>query len=335
MSLENNKPIVDFLIIRLLRELAKKHDYCLARGFHSPNVLQSDLDLIIEKNEYRSFFQSILDLSGQLGFKVVNVIKRQYVYTHIIYIYKCNLFIQVDVEFDFDWWSFKIIESRKILTRAISQDGIKYASLEDASFMKFFRPLLWGKKLSDKYKEDSLFFTRDFITKESTIALPNNVEISELIKFYSSSVNKKVLDLRKQLIVHNFRKFNNIQVLTGFLSWMKSEIEILTKNNGIRVSLSGPKIDCDFLTRKLQKYTDNYNAPFKGLLLWDGGSYYLLRKHMRDSQIIILRKKRLAQFNLRIIGNEVEIYKKGKKIHEEYFPLLAVNDIVTTLYFNR
>ena len=84
----------------------------------------------------------------------------------------------------------------------------------------------------------------------------------------------------------------------------------------------------------MQKYTEHYNAPFKGLLLWDGGSYYLLRKHMRDSQIIILRKKRLAEFNLRI-GDEVEIFKKGKKIHEGYFPLLAVNDIVRTLYFNR
>ena len=226
---------VNSLLIRINNNLP----YCLARGKGQLYPIKSDIDIIIERKDYHKFLTLLTSLQVELNFDISNIIKRQYVYTHILYLKEFNVYVQIDTEFDFDWWSFRIINAKDILNRSQLSESIIYASEIDSSFMKFYRSLLWGGGLSKKYKNAINLFGFEFIDKSTYLKTPSGVKPGELRNHYSSNVVQRLKKTRKSLILRNLINFGLVKTLYRLFTFIFFEFRLLFSNNGTTLFIHG------------------------------------------------------------------------------------------------
>ena len=318
-------------IFSLLRSLNQTIDYCLVRGsLNELNPLTSDIDLMVNKKDYGLFINALEIKQSHLKFKIVNIIKRQYVYTHILYLEDEKIFTQIDTEFDFDWWGFTIMTSSSILNRkTYNEEGVFIASSKDISIMKLYRSLFWGKRISKKYESQDIIFDKNYLENNSTIKLNNNQNVEDLLKYYSTDTEYKIKILRKKVVKANF-KSNKIKTVMKFVDFLMTEIKLLRSNNGVHLHISGEEyVKLDFLNQ-LTEYIDFFNAPFKSYTIESSISFIQNRKKMRDSFVIITNNPKNSQYQIYVTSNEVVIMDNSlKKIS---FTRQDINEIIKFIY---
>jgi hypothetical protein len=306
--------------------------YCLARGKGQLYPMSSDTDIILERKDYQFFFTLLTTLQAELNFCISNIIKRYYVYTHILYLKEFNVYVQIDVEFDFDWWSFKIVNAKDILNRSQLSNSIVYASDIDSSFMKFYRSLLWGVRLSAKYKNTTNLFDLDFINNSTYLKAPSDVKVGELRNYYSSNVVRRVKKTRKSLVLTNLARFGLIKTLYRLFVFVSYEIRLLFSNNGAVLFIHGDDELINLVSHNLIKYITVYNAPFKATLSYDNISYLKKRKRLRDSYLLITETKSNVDFEICGRNNLISLKRKGVMLCEVKRNDFVVNNFIDIIY---
>lgn len=321
----------DFVNTLLIR-INNKFPYCLARGNGQFFPIQSDTDIIIQRNDYNKFITLLISLQLELNFDIRNIIKRHYVYTHILYLKEFNVFVQIDTEFDFDWWSFRIINAKDILKRSQFSKSIMYASDIDSSFMKFYRSLMWGGKLSKKYKNTKNLFDFEFIDKSTYLTTPLGIKPGKLRNHYSSNVVQRLKETRKSLILTNLINFGLFKTLYRLFTFMFFELRLLFSNNGTILCLNGNKEIIKEVIRNLNEYVKIYNAPYKEILFFKNISQLKKRKLLRDSYLLISDTSSNSDFELLFKNNFFHIKKKGILIEKVKRNNFKINNFINKIY---
>tara|TARA_B110000902_G_C14293413_1_gene582104 strand:- start:4049 stop:5059 length:1011 start_codon:yes stop_codon:yes gene_type:complete len=331
----NNKELTTLrtseFILSLLSAFNTQIDYCLVRGgIKDLNPLTSDVDIIINKKDYYFFYNLLEIKQEELNFKIINTIKRQYVYTHILYLVDDKVFTQIDTEFNFDWRGFVIMNSSTILNRKIlNNEGVFVAESKDISIMKLYRSLFWGQRISKKYASQNIVFDKKYLETNSSIELESNQIVSKLIEYYSTETKSKVKMLRKKLIKANF-KLNKIKTVLKFLDFFLTEIKLFRSNNGVRLFISGEEsLKLDF-TNKLKEYIDFFNAPFKSHIIETNLNYVQKRKKMRDSFVIFMTSPNKSDYKIDVAENEIFILDNTQK--KISFSNQNINEIINYIY---
>lgn len=306
--------------------------YCLARGKVKLSPLKSDTDIVIKRKDYKFFFNTINGLQDELHFVICNVIKRYYVYTHIIFLKGYNVFVQIDTEFDFDWWSFRIINAKDILNRSQVNSSISYASDLDSSFMKFYRSLLWGGRVSKKCKNTINLFDFDFVNKLTFLKTPENINPHELSSYYSSNISDRLKKTRKKLILSNLKTFGFIKTFYRFCSFILIELKLLFSKNGVVLNIHGDDEIINELKNNLNEYVNIYNAPFKEIIYIDNISYLKKRKLLRDSYLLISNTKINSDFELIFNGDSFYLKNKDVLIDEGKYSDFIINNFINIIY---
>lgn len=274
-------------IQKFLNTLNNEVNYCVARGLgttiYEPG---SDLDLIINRHD-KHLFDIIL--TKYHNWQVVNKIERYYVVSYFLYSKKTKIFFQIDCEFNFDWWSFEILNTSTILARRKMCDITKIYFANDihANTMKLYRTLFWGQRLKEKYRLDleraveleRIIIEKPLLSKSELKALLSNTN-AECVASIASV-------LRRSIITHNFKKFGFLKVITRVFAFLFSEIRILFKNNGIELEITNPN-DSNGLINYLQYKTNKFKSPFKNVMI-SSKSISLLKKlkQKRDATLTV------------------------------------------------
>ena len=319
---------VNSLLIRINNNLT----YCIARGRGQFYPIKSDTDIIVERKDYHKFLTLLTSLQVELNFDISNIIKRQYVCTHILYLKEFNVFVQIDTEFDFDWWSFRIINAKDILNRSQLSESIIYASEIDSSFMKFYRSLLWWGGVSKKYKNAINLFDFEFIDKSTYLKTPSGVKPGELRNHYSSNVVQRLKKTRKSLILSNLISFGLAKTLYRFFTFIFFELRLLFSNNGTILFIHGDEEIMNEVRHNLNEYINIYNAPFKEILSFENISYLKKRKLLRDSYLLISDTHSNSDFELLLKNNSFYLKKKGVLIHEAKRSDFIINNFINIIY---
>lgn len=312
----------------LLSKIAFEMIFCLARGNNKLSPTHSDIDIVIEKKNYNKFLTLLTRLQTTLDFEISNVIKRHYVYTHILYLRKYKIFIQLDTEFDFDWWSLVIIDSISILNRSYQFEGLFYASKEDESFMKFYRSLLWGSRLT-KYKNSHLLFDQKFVDESTYIQLPQNVGNDQLRNFYKKNTQQKIKTTLIKLFIKNIKVYGLFKIFCRFINFIYYELNLICSKNGSTVYFC-PKTDSTLIKDKISHYIKYHNAPYKGIDVVNNISFFKKRKLLRDSHLLISKIKKNVDFEI-YFENDSYILKNKDNILCN-FNLKEINSLIYVMY---
>lgn len=310
--------------------------FCLARGINNIRPCNSDVDIIINRKKYKYFHEYLISLQIELDFEITNIIKRQYVYSHILFLKKHHIFIQIDTEFDFDWWSFIIIESEDIIKRSRKIESLSYASQSDKSFMNFFRSLLWGGFLKKIHEKSFNFFDSSYVSELTNLKLPKLNATTSLNYFFQSKNVRKLKRTKFRLILNNVKIYGIIKTCIRFLMFLFFEIKLLNSKNGTVIYVYGDSDNFKLFMRNLNEYIFYYNAPFKSLAFCNNISIFKKRKLIRDSYLLISESKTNAEFEINI-DDEVFCFKKNNKIiySSDYY---NINNLIFKMYnlkFNK
>lgn len=320
-------------INRLLLKLNGKVSYCLARGQSALTPVKSDTDIIINKKEYTKFLAIISYLQVELDYDIRRIIKRQYVYTHMLYLKQHQLFIQLDVEFDFDWWSLKIVKAEEILNRKIYNNSLlAFSSIKDSSFMKFYRSLIWGSTLSEKYANDEVKFDNDFLKLLTYIKLPPNISVHDLKNYYSFDVNNRVKLLRKELFLTNIKTIGLLKTIYNFIKFLLFEFNLLFTNNGVVLFLNGDDTKITNIRDGLMKYVKTHNAPFKKVDYYAEKSFLVKRKLLRDSFLLLTKEKHNSDYQLSVEDDHVILNNNSRTIYRSKYTDFLIKDVINLLY---
>lgn len=231
--------VVSIQVVEFLNHLEKDVDYCLARGNQTDFFgLGSDIDIVTRKKDITAVHKLIVQ---RQDWTILNIIKRQYVHSYFILSHQSLISFQIDFEFDFDWWSFVMLDANSILSRRFfcNDKRVYFACTNDANYMKLLRSVMWGGILNKKYEGIELDLSHKYSSNNdflSALGTELDVQSTPPEKLIFSKDIKK---LRLALIRVNLKKFGFSICLARFLGFLTSEVRILTSNNGLAVRIIG------------------------------------------------------------------------------------------------
>ena len=201
--------------------------------------------------------------------------------------------------------------------------------------MKFFRSLLWGGKLKNKYKNSIKSFDLEFVNNFTYLKIPTHLKHNGLRNYYSNYVNKRLRKTRRSLILNNLITFGLIKTFYRFIIFIFFEFRLIFSNNGTSLFMHGDTKTITELRNSLEKYISICNAPFKDIFCVKNISYLKKRKLLRDSNLLILNS--IGDSNFQLYSDKKSFYlkKKGVLIYESKCNDFVVNDLIKILYNYR
>lgn len=275
-------------VVEFLHLLGKDVDYCVARGDQADLFrLGSDIDVVIRKKDVSAVHKLIVQWQD---WTILNIIKRQYVHSYFILCHESLISFQIDFEFDFDWWSFVMLDANSILSRRLfcNDQGVYFACSNDANYMKLLRSIMWGGKLSKKYEDseldlsDKYFSNNDFL---NALDIELDAQSTPLKNLISSIHIKK---LRLALIRVNLKKFGFFICLLRFFGFLTSEVRILVSKNGLAVRIFGDVNYANEVKAGLINKVSLLGSPFKKTILIKRRLPLIVRlKLQRDAALMV------------------------------------------------
>ena len=253
-------------IIEFLVKLEKYAPYCLARGEATSFFKAgSDIDILIKKKDIDVVHSNILRNESWV---ILNLIRRQYVYTYFILSKNSQITFQIDFEFDFDWWSFLMLDAADILNRRQLSHiyGIYVACEDDANFMKFFRSVMWGGVIKENYIDHKFTLRSDsHLGHKFLKSLKPEFDIFFSNLQEGSTLKKQTKKLRWKLIFINIKQFGFLSTVVKFLKFLISEVRVLNSKNGFALWLSGDSQCVESVKSDLINKVLSSRSPFKGI----------------------------------------------------------------------
>ena len=229
------------LIIDLIDELNHSIDYVILRGYESiPNNITGDIDLLISKDSFFTFNKIISDLKQKHELYELDNVDRHYVYMYRLFHLELNqnYGLKIDIHFFESYRGAIYLDSKTILSNAISYSGIKIPCYEHQVIFNYVQSIAGMGYLQEKRIKRILNQLElcDLNSLEETIKKVFRKKASLiLIKAFKtkkfSITQKDLKSLRRSILVKAY--------LNNFVGSLISFILIFGKKQLINLKLKG------------------------------------------------------------------------------------------------